>query len=49
MAFQLRKLEISSDILEYLPQDDPNVVLFNEVGDKFGGNSLADAGLLSQV
>ncbi len=41
MAFQIRKLEISSDILEYLPQDDPNVVLFNEVGDKFGGNSLA--------
>ncbi len=41
MAFQLRKLEISSDILEYLPQEDPNVVLFNEVGDKFGGNSLA--------
>jgi len=41
MALQLRKLEISSDILEYLPQDDPNVVLFNEVGDKFGGNSLA--------
>ncbi len=41
MAFQLRKLEISSDILKYLPQDDPNVVLFNEVGEKFGGNSLA--------
>ncbi|RLD56734.1 MAG: hypothetical protein DRJ01_14845 [Bacteroidetes bacterium] len=41
MAFQLRKLEISNDILEYLPQDDPNVVLFHEVGDKFGGNSLA--------
>jgi predicted RND superfamily exporter protein len=41
MALQLRKLEINSDILEYLPQDDPSVVLFNEVGDKFGGNSLA--------
>ena len=41
MAFQLGKLEINSDILEYLPQDDANVVLFNEVGDKFGGNSLA--------
>ncbi|MCK4696501.1 MAG: hypothetical protein KAT74_12095, partial [Candidatus Cloacimonetes bacterium] len=41
MALQLRKLEINSDILKYLPQDDPNVVLFNEVGDKFGGNSLA--------
>ncbi|MHA1855122.1 MAG: efflux RND transporter permease subunit, partial [Promethearchaeota archaeon] len=41
MAFQLTKLEINSDILKYLPQDDPHVVLFNEVGDKFGGNSLA--------
>ena len=41
MVFQLTKLEISSDILEYLPQDNPNVILFNEVGDKFGGNSLA--------
>lgn len=41
MALQLTKLKINSDILEYLPQDDPNVVLFNEVGDKFGGNSLA--------
>ncbi|KQC03634.1 MAG: hypothetical protein APR54_02435 [Candidatus Cloacimonas sp. SDB] len=41
MALQLGKLKINSDILEYLPQDDPNVVLFNEVGDKFGGNSLA--------
>ena len=41
MALQLGKLEINSDILEYLPQDDPSVVLFNEVGDKFGGNSLA--------
>jgi len=39
MAFQLTKLEINSDILEYLPQDNPNVVLFNEVGNKFGGNS----------
>jgi predicted RND superfamily exporter protein len=41
MAFQLRKLEINSDILKYLSQEEPNVVLFNEVGKKFGGNSLA--------
>jgi len=41
MVFQLKNLEINSDILDYLPQSDPHVMLFNEVGDKFGGNSLA--------
>jgi predicted RND superfamily exporter protein len=41
MAFQLRKLEINSDILKYLSQEEPNIVLFNEVSKKFGGNSLA--------
>ncbi|MBU4446340.1 MMPL family transporter, partial [bacterium] len=41
MAIQLKNLEINSDILSYLPQTDPHVILFNEVGDKFGGNSLA--------
>lgn len=41
MAFQLKNLEINSDILSYLPQTDPHVIQFNEVGDKFGGNSLA--------
>ncbi|RLI61869.1 MAG: hypothetical protein DRO88_12505, partial [Promethearchaeia archaeon] len=41
MAIQLRNLEINSDILSYLPQTDPHVIQFNEVGDKFGGNSLA--------
>ena len=41
MSYQITKLKINSDILDYLPQDDPHVVLFNGVGDKFGGNSLA--------
>jgi len=40
-GYFLKDLTINSDILSYLPQDDPLVVLFNEVGDKFGGNSLA--------
>ena len=40
-SYQLTKLRIDSDILNYLPQDDPVVVLFREVGEKFGGNSLA--------
>ncbi len=41
LGFFLKNLTINSDILSYLPQDDPKVVLFNEVGDKFGGSSLA--------
>ena len=41
MAIQLKNLEINSDILSYLPQTDPHVIQFNEVGDKFGGNSQA--------
>ncbi len=40
-GYQLKNLKINSDILTYLPQDDPLVVLFNEIGDKFGGSSLA--------
>jgi predicted RND superfamily exporter protein len=38
---QLTKLRIDSDILNYLPQNDPVVRLFREVGDKYGGSSLA--------
>ena len=41
LGYHLKDIKINSDILSYLPQNDPLVVLFNEVGDKFGGNSLA--------
>lgn len=47
LGFFLKDLTINSDILSYLPQDDPKVVLFNEVGDKFGGSSLAMVALES--
>lgn len=40
-AYQLRNLKINSDILSYLPQDEPAVKLFNRVGEQFGGSSLA--------
>ncbi len=46
-AYFIKDLRINSDILSYLPQDDPLVVLFNEVGDTFGGNSLAMVALES--
>jgi len=41
LGLQIPKLKIEGDILKYLPKDDPTVVLFNRVGDEFGGNSLA--------
>ena len=41
MAYSLKDMQVNSDILSYLPEGDPLVELFNEVGDKFGGNSLA--------
>jgi len=46
-GYQLKNITINSDILSYLSQDDPRVMLFNEVGDKFGGNSLAMVALES--
>ncbi|GAB6283005.1 MAG: hypothetical protein STSR0008_17590 [Ignavibacterium sp.] len=41
LGLQIPKLKIEGDILKYLPEDDPTVVLFNRVGDEFGGNSFA--------
>ncbi len=40
-GYHLKNLEIDTDILRYLPKNDPMVILFNEVGDKFGGTALA--------
>ena len=41
LSYHLKELTLNSNIISYLPQDDPVVMLFNEVGEKFGGNSLA--------
>ncbi len=38
--FQLRKVRIESDVVKYLRQDDPEVKIFNYIGEKFGGNEL---------
>ncbi|HDH96740.1 MAG TPA: hypothetical protein ENF73_03325, partial [Proteobacteria bacterium] len=46
-AYQIRNLEIESDMLKYLPQDDPDVQAFNRVGEKFGSNYIALVGLES--
>lgn len=41
LGYQITNLRVNSDILSYLPKDDPAVVLFDKVGEEFGGNSLA--------
>jgi predicted RND superfamily exporter protein len=45
LGYHLKDIRINSDLLSYMPQDDPSVILFNEVGEKFGGNYLAMIGL----
>lgn len=41
LGYFVKDLKINSDILSYLPEDDPVVKLFNYIGDKYGGNQLA--------
>jgi predicted RND superfamily exporter protein len=41
LGFQLKNIQINSDILSYLPKSDEAVKLFNQTGQMFGGNSLA--------
>ncbi len=41
MGYYLKDLKINSDMISYLPQDDPDVELFNYVGEEYGGSSLA--------
>jgi predicted RND superfamily exporter protein len=40
LGYQLKFLEVDSDIVHSLPPDDPEVKLFNEVGEDFGGNQI---------
>lgn len=39
-AYQFKFLEVDSNIVNALPKDDPTVQLFNDVGDRFGGNQI---------
>ena len=41
LGFFLRDLKINPDILSYFPKNDPDVQLFNYLGEEYGGNSLA--------
>ena len=35
---QLQKLKIDDDITKYMPADDPDIIFYNEIVDKFGGS-----------
>lgn len=43
---QLNKLIIEDDITKYIPEDDPDIVFYNEIVDKFGG-SQSETGVIS--
>ncbi|MEE4176011.1 MAG: efflux RND transporter permease subunit [Bacteroides sp.] len=48
LGFFIKDLKINSDILGYLPEDDPTATLFKEVGEQYGGNDLIIVGIEGQ-
>ncbi|MCB2208915.1 MAG: MMPL family transporter [Bacteroidetes bacterium] len=40
LGFQISNMEINSDVVSALPDDDPDVALFKKVGQDFGGNKI---------
>ncbi len=44
-GYQLRWIQVNSDLLSYLNPDDPAVQLFNRVGETYAGTALAMVGL----
>ena len=41
LGYFIKDLKINPDVLSYLPDDDNVAVLFNNIGDKYGGNDMA--------
>ncbi len=39
-GYFIKNLKVNADFLSYLPKDDPTAVLFNKVGETFGGNYM---------
>jgi len=37
LGYQIKNLQINSDIISSLPDDDPDAVLFKKIGEQFGG------------
>ena len=40
LGYQIQYLEVNSNVIDSLPDDDADAVLLKEVGDKFGGNRM---------
>ncbi len=40
LGYQIKFIQVDSDVVESLPGNDPEVKLFKEVGDKFGSNQM---------
>lgn len=41
LGYFIKNLTINPDVLSYLPDDDNVAILFNTVGEKYGGNDMA--------
>ena len=39
-GYQIKNLQINSDVISSLPNDDPNAVLLKQISEKFGGNKM---------
>ncbi len=48
MLWSLKDLKVNADVLSYLPEQDPSALLFNRIGDVYGGNSMVIVGLSGQ-
>ena len=40
LGFQIKDIKINSDIINALPDSDPDAVMIKSIGEKFGGNKL---------
>ena len=40
LGYQLKDIEIDSDIINSLPDDDTTAVLYTDIGNKYGGNTM---------
>ncbi|MBN2174348.1 MAG: RND family transporter [Bacteroidales bacterium] len=40
LGYQIKNLQINSDVIDSLPDDDPDAVLFKRIGEEFGGNNM---------
>lgn len=40
LGYQIKYIQINSDVINSLPDNDPDAVLFREIGERFGGNEI---------